>query len=168
MPCDASCVSVASVSDERVHEVRYLGVDIVTFNELQSHNDAVVRDMVLAAGGKRPSRHFEPAGGLGATSRIMGEKREVLRAQADQAIEGHRSVVDLTVYYTDPEGRVALDWMQLLDDADEMTRRGELLVPLPKPEVVRLRRWMTEQLRAQVFEGRPAEPYPGLDHHASR
>lgn len=155
------------MSDERPHEVRYLDVNIATFNELQSHNDAVVRDMVLAAGAREGSPHANIEA-LGPSSRFMGEKRQELRAQADRALEEQRSVADLVVSYTEAQGRIALHWLQLLEDADELTRRGELLVPLPSPEVVHMRRWLTDQLRLQVFDGRPPARYVGLERHASR
>ena len=156
------------MTDERLHEVRYLDVDIVTFNELQSHNDAVVRDMVLAAGAPEGAGGNVSIKALGASSRFMGEKRQELRAQADRALEEHRPVAALVVHYTEDQARVALEWMQLLEGADELTRRGELLAPLPSPEVVHMRRWLAEQLRAQVLEGRAPERYVGPDRHASR
>jgi hypothetical protein len=46
----------------------------------------------------------------------------------------------------------------LLEEADELCRRGELLTPPPPAQVRSLRRWFIEQMAAQLHDAAPSQP----------
>lgn len=149
--------------DDPVHEVRYEGVDVATFNELQSHNDAVLRDLTLASAAGEASPMRERLAALLPHGPLMAEKRQILREQADAAMAAGQAVTDLVVTYSRSQAVAALEWLELFEQVDELTERGELLVTRPDPEVVRLRQWLTDELRAQVIDGRAPVPYRSGD-----
>ena len=53
--------------------------------------------------------------------------------------------------------------LELLKKADELCRAEQLLALEAPEEVAFFRRWIVQQVAAQAGEGRPPEPYPGLN-----
>jgi hypothetical protein len=141
--------------------VRYLDVPVADYLALQEHNDALFRELQLirirmrTQGAEAAS---EPPRLVSLVDRLLAQFRrqrdtqrdEVARAQA----RGARTV-DLDTETSPAAVPAARAYVDLLEEADEFCRSGELLVP-PPPERVRwLRRWFVEQMAAQLLDGAP-------------
>ncbi len=168
--------AAAAASDAR--RVRYLDVPVADYLALQEHNDALFRELQLirirmhtqgTEGGSEPPRL------ISLVDRLLGQFRsqrdtqrdEVARAQA----RGARTV-DIEIAAPPAAVPAARAYVDLLEEADEFCRSGELLVP-PPPERVRwLRRWFVEQMAAQLLDGappaRPDDRPPGAEPGAGR
>ena len=62
---------------------------------------------------------------------------------------GERTV-DLETKVPPAAAGAALDYLELLERADELCRAGVLLTSEPPPEVKSLRRWLVERMVAQL------------------
>jgi hypothetical protein len=144
--------------------VRFPAVPVADYLELQEHNDALFRELQLirirlrTQGGEAATE--PPRGLLSLADRLLAEFRrqrdtwreEVARAQASGA-----DTVDLELEVPPAAVPAARAYVELLEEADEFSRTGELLVPPPSGRVRRLRRWFVEQMAAQLRSGTAAE-----------
>jgi hypothetical protein len=155
--------------------VRYLDVPVTDYLAMQEHNDALFRELQLirirmqtqgGEGAADPPRLASLADRLLTQFRSQSDtlRDEVAKAQARGA-----ETVDLESDGFPAAVPAARAYVDLLEEADEFCRSGELLVP-PPPERVRwLRRWFLEQMAAQLLDGAaPGRPDggPGADRAA--
>jgi hypothetical protein len=89
------------------------------------------------------------------------DAREAMRAQVEAARSSGQTHVDLTSSYLVEDVATALDYFALVEEADALATRGIIFVPDPGPEVARFRRWMMDEMDAQVLGGRPPTPFAG-------
>jgi hypothetical protein len=143
--------------------VRFVGVPVDAYLELQAHNDALFRELELV-GFERSTREAGPARAAPASpledlvdrlywpfrSQRDGYRDVVAAAQAS----GQRTV-ELATKATPASVDAALAYLELLEQADELCRTGVLLTPPPSEQVRDLRRWFVEEMRAQLVEGAP-------------
>jgi anti-sigma regulatory factor (Ser/Thr protein kinase) len=142
-------------------EVRFVGVPVDAYLELQAHNDALFRELELV-GIELASRDRDAASVPPALEGLVDRLYWPFRSQRD----GHRDVVaaaqargqqtvDLTTSASPASADAAHSYLELLELADELCRTGVLLTPLPPPHVRSLRRWFVEEMRAQLVHGAP-------------
>jgi anti-sigma regulatory factor (Ser/Thr protein kinase) len=134
--------------------IHFPQVPVDGYLELQAHNDALFRELELIG--------IELDGGGAQVDQPLAELVEQLyrrfRGQRDSyrevvaaAKERGQRTVDLET--TAPPGAVPADsyhYLELLERADELCRRGVLLTPEAPPEVKALRRWFVEEMAAQL------------------
>jgi anti-sigma regulatory factor (Ser/Thr protein kinase) len=145
--------------------VRFPGVPVETYLELQAHNDALFRELELIsieleAGSARPAAPLaELVDQL--YRRFRGQRDSYRDVVAAAKARGQRTV-DLQTSAPPAAAGAALSYLDLLERADELCRAGLLLTPEPPAPVRELRRWFVEQMVAQLRDSATPTP-PGGD-----
>lgn len=117
--------------------VRLLGAPVRLFIAAHAHTDALLREMRLLGA------HDERAPLAAAELGPAVEQAHAARASGEEVVD---AAVPLPLGAV--AGRVPL--ADLLDEADDRARRGELLTSPALPEVRALRHWYLDQVTAQV------------------
>jgi anti-sigma regulatory factor (Ser/Thr protein kinase) len=143
--------------------VRFPGVPVDGYLELQAHNDALFRELELISielEGDDAARVAAPLADLvDQLYRGYRGQRDSYRDVVAAAQAAGQPVVDLETTATPAAATGARGYLELLERADELCRAGVLLTPEPSPQVRALRRWFVDQLAAQVLDGAaPAPP----------
>jgi anti-sigma regulatory factor (Ser/Thr protein kinase) len=143
--------------------VRFPGVPVDGYLELQAHNDALFRELELISielEGDDAARVAAPLADLvDQLYRGYRGQRDSYRDVVAAAQAAGQPVVDLETTATPAAAAGTGGYLELLEHADELCRAGVLLTPEPSPQVRALRRWFVDQLAAQVLEGAaPAPP----------
>lgn len=135
--------------------VRLPGVPARVFLESQDHQQDLIRELQLieiGGGIDQETAHVSKR-----LARLIGEVltdyssvRSTTRSQAVDALAAGDHVVTLHVPVVPGMSDALRRWLQLLEEADELCEKGELLLVAPSPEVRRLRRWYVEQLTNQL------------------
>jgi anti-sigma regulatory factor (Ser/Thr protein kinase) len=169
VPADG--VAAASPGLRTIH---FVGVPVEAYLALQEHNDALFRELELIS-----IELATPGAVARPTSSRLASLVDQLYGQFRNQRDGHRTVVaeaqargertvELKARVPPASVEPARAYVELLEEADELCRRGELLTPPPPAQVRSLRRWFVEQMAAQLRDdaapGRPASPprpWPG-------
>jgi anti-sigma regulatory factor (Ser/Thr protein kinase) len=144
--------------------VRFPGVPVETYLELQAHNDALFRELELIsieleAGSARPAAPLaELVDQL--YRRFRGQRDSYRDVVAAAKARGQRTV-DLQTSAPPAAAGAAQSYLDLLERADELCRAGLLLTPEPPAPVRELRRWFVEEMVAQLRDGATPAPPPG-------
>ena len=144
--------------------VRFPGVPVDGYLELQAHNDALFRELELI------SIELEGEGGAGVGAPLVDLVDQLYR-RFRGARDSHRDAVaaaqargeptvDLETTAPPAAASGARGYLTLLEQADELCRTGILLTPEPSPQVKALRRWFVDQMAAQLLHGATPTP-PG-------
>jgi anti-sigma regulatory factor (Ser/Thr protein kinase) len=152
----------ASVPGAR--RVRFPGVPVDGYLELQAHNDALFRELELV------SIELEAAAEAGGPSpladlvdqlyrRFRGQRDSHRDVVAAAKARGQETVELETTAHPDSVGP-ARSYLALLERADVLCRSGLLLTPEPPEHVKALRRWFVEAMVAQLL-GRDVPDGPG-------
>jgi anti-sigma regulatory factor (Ser/Thr protein kinase) len=139
--------------------VRFLGVPVDGYLELQAHNDALFRELELV------SIELEAGDDSGAPSpladlvdqlyrRFRGQRDSYRDVVAAAQARGDRTV-ELETTVSPGSVGPARSYLALLEQADELCRAGLLLTPDPPAHVRALRRWFVDQMAAQLLTGDP-------------
>jgi anti-sigma regulatory factor (Ser/Thr protein kinase) len=144
-------------------EVRFLGVPVDTYLELQAHNDALFRELELVgielasrdAGAPAPA---PLAGLIDRLYRPFRSQRDGYRDVVAAAQARGDQTVDLITSASPAGVASARSYLDLLEQADELCRTGVLLTPQPPARVRVLRRWFVEEMGAQLLDGAPPSP----------
>jgi anti-sigma regulatory factor (Ser/Thr protein kinase) len=146
-------------------EVRFVGVPVDAYLELQAHNDALFRELELisielaaqedgAVTGSSPPDDLVDQ----LYSQFRGQRDSYRDAVASAQADG-RQTVDLATSVPPAAVGAARAYLELLEQADELCRTGVLLTPEPPARVRALRRWFVDQMAAQLLEGAaPSRP----------
>ncbi len=157
--------------------VRYLDVPVADYLAMQEHNDALFRELQLirirmrTQGGEATA---EPPRVVSLADRLLAQFRsqsDTLRDEVATAQARGAETVDLDAEVPPAAVPAARAYVDLLEEADEFCRSGELLLPAPPARVRWLRRWFVEQMAAQLLDGAPpARPDggPGAEPGAAR
>jgi anti-sigma regulatory factor (Ser/Thr protein kinase) len=124
--------STPSTSAPGARPVRFVGVPVDGYLELQAHNDALFRELEL----------------------ISIELEHDVAAAKDRG----DATVELRTTATPAAASAAGGYLALLEQADALCRDGTLLTPEPPAGVKSLRRWFVEQMAAQVEGAAPTPP----------
>lgn len=136
---------------------------------LQEHYEAVVRECQLIAARRddglsgTPQRLLDLATLL--AQRYNEELSDLARPDPRRVAAQVKDlpVVDLT-YEVSPEQLERLQtWQQVLDDVDEFSARGDLLVPTIPPALAQLRSWALTEF-VQQCAGASPRPWSGAPH----
>lgn len=135
--------------------VRLVDVPVSVFLESQDHQHELVRELQLIAlaGGEEDQRVRVSDRLARLISGVLSEYRTVRSATREQALAAQarqEHVVTLQVPVAPGMADALRRWLQLLEEADELCREGELLLLAPRPEVRRLRRWYVEQITLRL------------------
>jgi hypothetical protein len=145
-------------------EVRFLGVPVDAYLELQAHNDALFRELELVGielASRGPGAAPVPAPVAGLIDRLyrpFRSQRDSYRDDVAAAQARGDQTVDLSTSASPAGVASAWSYLDLLEQADELCRTGVLLTPQPPARVRALRRWFVEQLDAQLLDGAPPSP----------
>jgi anti-sigma regulatory factor (Ser/Thr protein kinase) len=144
--------------------VRFPGVPVAGYLDLQAHNDALFRELELI------SIELEGDGGAQVAApladlvdqlyrRFRGQRDSYRDVVAAAQARGE-ATVELETTATAAAVGGARSYLGLLERADELCRSGLLLTPEPPPSVRALRGWFVDQMAAQVLDGAAPQP-PG-------
>jgi anti-sigma regulatory factor (Ser/Thr protein kinase) len=143
--------------------VRFVGVPVDGYLDLQAHNDALFRELELISielEGDDAAQVAAPLADLvdQLYRRFRGQRdsyRDVVaaaRARGDRTVE-----LETTVPPAAAAG--ARSYLALLEQADDLCRSGLLLTSEPSADVRSLRRWFVEEMVAQLLDGAsPTQP----------
>jgi anti-sigma regulatory factor (Ser/Thr protein kinase) len=145
----------ASVQGSR--RVRFVGVPVDGYLELQAHNDALFRELELISIELEGDRGASVAGPLADLvdqlyRRFRGQRDSYRDVVAAAQVRGQGTVELETTASLDSVGP-ARGYLELLEQADELCRTGILLTPEPSAGVRALRRWFVEEMAAQLLDG---------------
>ena len=132
--------------------VRFVGVPVDGYLELQAHNDALFRELELVsieleAGDDAPSPLADLVDQL--YRRFRGQRDSYRDVVAAAKARG-QPTVDLETTARPDSAGPAWSYLELLEQADELCRSGLLLTPEPPEHVKVLRRWFVEEMVAQL------------------
>ncbi len=141
------------------HRVRFLGVPVGLYLELQEQNDAVLRELELLAFTADHHGELDPSPELvdviERSRRFFNVAREGFRREVMAAAERGVELVDLTGW-SDPATIVpSADFVGLFEQAEDLAARGELLIGAAPAPVRHLRRWFVAEMSRQLLEGEP-------------
>ena len=144
--------------------VRFPGVPVDGYLELQAHNDALFRELELVSielEGDDGARVAAPLADLvDQLYRRFRGARDSYRDAVGAAQTRGEPTVDLETTAPPAAASGARSYLALLEQADELCRTGILLTPEPSPQVKALRRWFVDQMAAQLLHGATPTP-PG-------
>jgi anti-sigma regulatory factor (Ser/Thr protein kinase) len=150
-------------SADGARQVRFPGVPVDGYLELQAHNDALFRELELISielEGDDGARVAAPLADLvDQLYRRFRGARDSYRDVVAAAQARGEGTVELETTATAAAVSGARSYLELLEQADELCRSGILLTPEPSPEVQALRRWFVDQMATQLLDGAaPAPP----------
>jgi hypothetical protein len=145
-------------------EVQLLGLPLEIHRLASEHNDELLREFaLLAAQQANPNEHDVPARLL-----LLGEELQAkygsftqgATSDLEAALDRGDTSIDL-VFAVPGDVAGAVDELnRILDEADDLCRRGGPLLTLAAPaEVVAYRRWFLEEFIRQV-KGEPPMAWP--------
>jgi hypothetical protein len=147
--------------------VRFVGVPVESYMALQEHNDALFRELELISielatpGAVAPATSSRLANLVDRLYRQFRDQRDGYRtAVADARARGEQTV-ELEASASPASVEAARAYVELLEEADELCRGGELLTPPPPAHVRSLRRWFVEQMAAQLLDDAAPSPPTG-------
>jgi anti-sigma regulatory factor (Ser/Thr protein kinase) len=148
--------------DRGARRVRFPGVPVDGYLELQAHNDALFRELELVTIELQSDDAARVAAPLADLvdqlyRRFRGARDSYRDAVAAAQARGE-PMVDLETTAPPAAASWARGYLVLLEQADELCRTGILLTPEPSPQVKALRRWFVDQMAAQLLHG--ATPTP--------
>jgi anti-sigma regulatory factor (Ser/Thr protein kinase) len=141
--------------------VRFVGVPVDGYLELQAHNDALFRELELISIelGHDGAQVAAPLADLvDQLYRRFRGQRDGYRDVVAAAKARGDATVELTTTVTPAAASGARGYLALLEQADALCRDGTLLTPEPPAGVKALRRWFVEEMAAQVEGASPTPP----------
>jgi anti-sigma regulatory factor (Ser/Thr protein kinase) len=144
--------------------IRFLGVPVGDYLELQAHNDALLRELQLIRIGLRtggPDAAPMPPRLASLIDELEQDFRGRRDSQRDMVADAQargEATVDMEVNVSPAVLPAARAYVDLLEEADGFCRTGALLTPPPSDRVRRLRRWFVEEMAAQFDGAAPTSP----------
>ena len=142
--------------------IRFPGVPVDGYLELQAHNDALFRELELISielEGDDGARIAAPlADMVDQLYRRFRGQRDSYRDVVAAARARGEATVELESAASAAAVGGAWSYLELLEQADQLCRDGLLLTPEPSASVRALRRWFVDQMAAQILDG--ADPAP--------
>lgn len=137
-------------------------VPVRLFLRLGHHVDELSRELEVL--GDANGRGSPGAELLGPAFRHLidlteGPRRSALE-RAEAAAHGGAERFDLQLRLPRAAANVTHELVAVLEQADELSRHDELLTMPAPEEVVALRRWIADELEAQLIRGDPPRPCP--------
>jgi anti-sigma regulatory factor (Ser/Thr protein kinase) len=149
-------------ADPGAMRIRFPGVPVDGYLELQAHNDALFRELELISielEGDDGARVAAPLADLvDQLYRRFRGQRDSYRDVVAAAQARGEATVELESAASAAAVSGARSYLELLEQADQLCRDGLLLTPEPSAPVRALRRWFVDQMAAQVLGG--TDPVP--------
>jgi hypothetical protein len=154
---------VTADSADELYAVRLLNLPAELFVDVNVHLDQLLYELQIVLAGEAAGTGNVPPELSRVTREILdryGDARATARAQAAQAIERGTERVDIELVVPAAAADASEDLLALLEQADELSRAGHLLVVPASPQAAELRRWISAELAAQLRLGQPPRPCP--------
>jgi hypothetical protein len=144
--------------------VRLVKVPAALYSESLSHLTELCHELRLVQLARdrnaETHRERELAELIDALLEAYAASRNAVELEVAAAVQEGRDHVDLEIELSPTAADDATAMLELLDQADELSRAKRLLTLPARPEVVALRRWTVEQITGQLRDGRPPAPCP--------
>ena len=146
--------------------VRLLDAPVDLFFEYQDRVDGLLREFALIALGSRTgvTERAVPEGLRALVDEVetrFGGWSGDIRAAFEAAAAAGEPTVDLELYLAPIAADISERLRELLIEADEFCRSGQLLTLAASPELVAWREWWFGPVIGQVREGHEHTPWPG-------
>jgi len=139
--------------------VRFLGVPVTTFIELQSELDALQREVHLSTLGEGAGPMADDVvRGIVIQREAMVDVRTTLHEQTLAACAAGLAVADIEADYPDGARARVMAVMDASRRANDAATAGQLLTPPLRPALRHFQDWMYRQVERQL-EGGPPSPY---------
>ena len=141
--------------------VRILGMPLVVMQRSAEHSDELLREFALIR--EEGSDHV-PARLLALIDELQGRFgsfSEGPRQAMQDAMDRGDETIDLSYDVPPAVAAAARQLGDLLDEADEFCRAGDLLTLATQPEAVVFRHWYLEEFQRQV-DGEPPRPWSSV------
>jgi hypothetical protein len=143
--------------------VRLEGVPAELFLESQNHQHDLIRELTLIDIGSRyggvgtrlPHRIVDLISDI---HREYAEVRTVTRRQAMDAVTRGEETATLVVPVKPGMAESLQRWLELVEEADQLSEEGQFLTLAASPEVRALRRWYVDAILRGLADHRHAEP----------
>jgi anti-sigma regulatory factor (Ser/Thr protein kinase) len=152
-----------------LRDVRVEHVPTALLNATKSHLDDLVRDFTLvnesaAAQGRADQELVDLAARLSHLAAELVGFRNQVRRQAIDAVQRGGPTLTLHLHLPVSLRTSLIDYQQALDEAEEHSHAGRLLVPAAPAEQTQFRRWKLDRILEQLGDPRPV---PRADQSAS-
>jgi hypothetical protein len=152
----------SSSEPDEPREVRLQRFPLRLYARETERHDELMREFALLAShepvrGTVPDRLLELIDLLG---RRYGASTARGQEQLSDALERGEESIDLVYHLPPSAGPAAMALNDILEEAHEFCRRGELMTLAPTPEGAQFRRWYCAQIAGQLA-GEPAVPWAG-------
>lgn len=162
---------IAEEAEESV-DVVFMAVPVDVYMVLEQHNEALLREFeLLHIGVAKGDANSVPQSLLDLVSIVRPAlSRQIAshRAGVHAAFATGQTHVNLRVSVSPDAATQSGIFVQMMSEAEELSRRGVLLTSPAPPEVIALRDWFIDELRGQVNQGRSPRPAPSFElsqHH---
>lgn len=148
------------MTDKQLVNVELRDFPIAVHSRAEEHSEGLKREFTLIAGGEAgdavPRRVLDLADRL---EQQYGDYTAGSQRQIDQARERGEKFITVHVQVPATARAAALELGEMLAEADEYCRAGDLLSLVPDPDVLRFRTWYIEQFVHQI-DGEPPVSWP--------
>lgn len=148
--------------------VRVLGLPVDVYRRAAEHSDELLREFALireATGDHVPARLLAVMAEL---NERFGTFTEGPAAAVEDAVARGDSTIDIDYRVPSDAREAAIGLGELLDEADDFCRGGDLLTLATDAESLAFRRWFLEEFVLQI-EGQPPRPWSAvIDGEAGR
>jgi hypothetical protein len=148
-------------SSDTLVEVRLLGLDLEDHRRSSQHHDELFREFAIIASSEAddaatPVRLMSLIDEL--TSQYAGLTQNA-NEELQAAVERGDAHIDLVFHLPAAVSAAVERFHELLDEADEYCRSGDLLTLAPPPDAVAFRRWYLDEFVRQIA-GEAPRPWP--------
>ena len=143
-------------------EVRLLRVALDVYQRTTEHHDELLREFALMHSRQPSEGHAAPARLVALVETLTndyGGMTALPQADIDEAIARGDPTVDLTYNLPPAIGPACAQLVELLREADDYCRHGDLLTMATPAEAVAFREWFLLEFVKQA-EGQPPTPWP--------
>jgi hypothetical protein len=145
-----------------ITEVRILRFPLKVWAEASERFQGLLREFALMT--LRPDMAEDVPVRLRALISSMQERYsgflQMTNREREEALAAGLEYVDLTYRLPSSAKHPIRELLELLDEADEFCRQGDLLTLAAPPEDVEYRRWLLGEFLRQL-DGEPPTPWPG-------
>jgi anti-sigma B factor antagonist len=148
------------VTDEQLHTVRLLGLDVAVHQRASEHQQALQRELALIEQSHDPSS--APARLQQLSVELAGRFDPHTEGQTQQLADAAAAgLATIDLVYRLPAAVVeATERLgALLDEVDTFCAEGDLLTLVTPAESLAYRRWFLGEFAAQIRDGRPPTPW---------
>jgi PAS domain S-box-containing protein len=146
-----------------VQPIRFAGLPVADYLTMTAHDDAIVREVELAwldgipAGGDMSGQPPE----LLSLARALAGTRNLVRREVETAAAEGKARADIILGLSRAQLVALRDWSVTIEQAQELSRSGELLAMPPGEKIVALRRSLIEQLEHRLAQSEETEDGTG-------